>query len=85
MIIMRTVVIGALAGALLSGCFTPITWERPGATQVEWERDSNECKLQALQAAHNNAFIAYDAIQWCMQARGYRKVDPNDPRLQAGK
>ena len=74
---MRLVAISALL--LAAACGNPgVTWERPGATQADVDRDEYECRKEAY--ATGGVHVGYGIIERtmnvdvygnCMIARGY--------------
>ena len=58
---------------MLSGCVS-MTFNKPGMTQDEFNKDAYECKQQGLSASMNNVFIARDMEIECMKVRGYHQI-----------
>lgn len=64
-----------LAATILSACATT-TWEKPGATEADFERDKYECIKDGEQHAANqgfggNPFIVAQRAKECMRVKGY--------------
>ncbi len=63
--------------ALLAGCASqPVIYEKPGVTQLERQRDENECLRSAIGVdGYGRLLVHYcidrDAYSRCMEARGY--------------
>ncbi len=74
-----TNIIIALLGAttLLAGCATAkITWDKPGVTQTDRERDENACLRPAIGTDGTGQLLTPFGIDrevytWCMEMRGY--------------
>jgi uncharacterized lipoprotein YajG len=84
--LMKTVIALLVGMALLAGCATQakITWNKPGATQEEFNRDVYECTQETRvsgTAAGSLVFVAAanartqkqanELFKLCMKARGY--------------
>ena len=77
----RLAVAAALASLLLplvlAGCGTgPLSFEKPGVTLAERERDEKECGLASADAPDQSHLLHVyrvdrDALADCMAARGY--------------
>lgn len=70
---MRVLAITMTLVALL-GCAKP--WHRPGATQMEFQRDKGECMAQARSMSFDQSFAgSFAAVSvWyppCMEGRGW--------------
>jgi hypothetical protein len=64
--------------ALLAGCATASQWshfERPGTTELEFQRDQNECFAQSIDGTSQERGglirVNRDAYRRCMEERGY--------------
>jgi hypothetical protein len=71
---MRTVIVCATA-ALLAACATPWHWEKPNASQYEFNMDAGACRAQAFSvpgAPTIQVALVYDG---CMQGKGWYKVN----------
>jgi hypothetical protein len=75
---MRNLVLVAFAG-LLSACAQPTIWDKPGATQVDFNRDSYACQKDAI-AAGGTIYYGYgvtgrnpdmNMYRQCMIVAGY--------------
>src|SRR5262249_13388297 len=72
-----------IAFAVLTGCASP-RWAKVGLTQEQFRLESYECERDARQSYHGggDAVIGLFAVksfyEQCMQAKGYRKVGPNE-------
>lgn len=64
-------------GIAISAC-APITWQKPGATQDQFQRDFSDCKLYGAQYASamygpdGALFFGAEYRNECLRARGYR-------------
>lgn len=64
-------------GVALSAC-APITWQKPGATQEQFNRDLSDCKLYGAQYASamygpdGALFFGAEYRDECLRARGYQ-------------
>jgi len=80
----RIAVAAMIAVALLGGCMSPrgkTAYEKPGVTDAQKQADEGQCTKAGLDAAEGprgSAFLAVDrdAVDRCMQARGYRVTTP---------
>ena len=78
------VLVAVMAAVLVVGCVSPrgkTVYERPGVTESQRQADEGQCTKTALGAAEGprgSAFLAVDrdAVDRCMQARGYRVTAP---------
>jgi hypothetical protein len=74
---MRGIVTGLIVAGWLAGCATSAsdTWAKPGATEQDIGRDTNECLLQAQMIRSGpqgpRTVIQQDRYRSCMVARGY--------------
>jgi len=71
----------ACLGFALAGCAKPMIWDKAGATQQEFNKDSYECERDmrqsgyygqcglVIQAMHQCSYQVF--YQHCMVARGY--------------
>jgi hypothetical protein len=60
----------------LSGCATPMIWDKDGATQADYNKDSYQCEKDARQSGYYGGGLAgaiamRDFFQRCMVAAGY--------------
>lgn len=62
----RVIMIGAI---MLAGCAT-VVWERPGASQQDFQTEAGQCKAQALGAA--NGANTGGIYRYCMEGKGWR-------------
>ena len=72
---MRGLLIVAVAGPLLGGCAQTV-WDKPGATQADFQRDSYDCERDMRQSGYFGGGIvgALNASGFesrCMMAKGY--------------
>jgi hypothetical protein len=58
-----------LAAITLCGCATTVS--QPGKSQLEADRDIQECKYEAMKASPENPLIALDIQSQCLKLRGY--------------
>lgn len=70
---MRWVIVAI--GAALAGC-APMAWDRPGATQADFNRDSYACERDARQSGYYGGGLTGTVnmqgfFQRCMVAQGY--------------
>ena len=84
--------VAIVAGVLLSGCAGQTYWNKSGATQADFSRDSYACERDARQSGYYGSGLA-GAINLqgffgrCMQAQGYtlerqeRVSDASDPEM----
>jgi hypothetical protein len=80
----RIAVAAVIAMALIGGCVSPrgkTVYEKPGVTDAQKQTDEGQCTKAAVDAAEGprgSAFLAVDreAVDRCMQARGYRVTAP---------
>lgn len=62
---------------LAAACAKPVMWEKPGATQAEFDADAARCQYEVELATAGQLLPAYgsgsrvDLIQKCLTARGY--------------
>jgi hypothetical protein len=77
------VLAAVMAVVLVGGCVSPRgkTYEKPGVAQAQKQADEAECTKAGLDAAEGprgSAFLSVDrdAVDRCMQARGYRITVP---------
>ena len=81
---MRIAVAAVIAMALTGACVSPrgkTVYEKPGVTDAQKQADEGQCTKAAVDAAEGprgSAFLAVDrdAVDRCMQARGYRVTAP---------
>jgi hypothetical protein len=81
---MRTFLAAVMAVVALAGCVSPrgkTIYEKPSVSQTQKEADEAACTKAALDTAEGprgSAFLAVDrdAVDQCMQARGYRVTAP---------
>jgi hypothetical protein len=81
---MRIVVAGVMAIALAAGCVSArgkTVYEKTGVSADQKKADEGQCTKTALDAAEGPRGSAYlavdrDAVDRCMQARGYRITTP---------
>jgi hypothetical protein len=76
----------ALVVAVLVGCAPPRTWNKPGATQVDHNRDSYACEKDVRQS-HPSANLAdlptmRAMYGRCMQAHGWVEAAPGQSGFQ---
>jgi len=77
---MKTVLAAVTVAALVGGCVSTrgkTGYNKPGMTEAQRQADEAECTKAALDVAggpRGSAFLAVDrdAVDRCMQARGYR-------------
>ncbi|MFO1160936.1 MAG: hypothetical protein U1E60_19000 [Reyranellaceae bacterium] len=73
----RPAAVAVAAGLLVAACAGPDVWERAGATQSDFQKDSYECERDArMSAASFGAGIAAslnarDFYRRCLTAHGY--------------
>jgi hypothetical protein len=65
----------AILGLALCGC-TPMVWDKEGATQADYNRDSYQCEKDARQSGYFGTGLAGGLnmrkfFQQCMVADGY--------------
>jgi hypothetical protein len=78
------VLAAVMAVVLVGGCVSPrgkAVYEKPGVAQAQKQADEAECTKAGLDVAEGprgSAFLAVDrdAVDRCMQARGYRITVP---------
>ncbi len=74
---MRRIATLALAGLALAACEGPDIWDKPGATQADFQRDAYECERDARMSAMSfgggiaGAIEAKNFYRRCMVAHGY--------------
>jgi hypothetical protein len=72
----RAATLVLLITASLAGCAkTHITYEKPGATAADVQRDTNECLTAAIVNPGGTIVVPrvdHDTLVRCMEARGYR-------------
>ncbi len=73
---MRRIIIGMLVAGWLAGCASSGSdWAKPGASQQQIGRDTNECLLDAQMIESGpqgpRTRIQQDRYQRCMTDRGY--------------
>jgi hypothetical protein len=66
--------------ALLVGCAPVMIWDKPGATQSDYNRDSYECEKDARQSGYYGGGIAgsiamREFFKRCMISKGYTLRD----------
>jgi hypothetical protein len=67
---------------VLVGCASP-RWAKVGLTQEQFRLESYECERDARQSYHGGdavigLIVTKSFYEQCMQAKGYRKVGPNE-------
>jgi hypothetical protein len=81
---MKTVLAAVIVAALVGGCVSArgkTVYEKPGVTDAQRQADEAECTKAGLDTAEGprgSAFLAVDrdAVDRCMQTRGYRITAP---------
>jgi len=81
---MRSLVAAAVAALLVGGCVSArgkTVYEKTGVTAEQKKADEGQCAKTAIDAAEGPRGSAYlavdrDAVDRCMQARGYRVTAP---------
>jgi hypothetical protein len=75
--------LAAAAVGVLAGCAAPssMVWDKPGATQADYNKDRYECEKDTRQSGYfgtgiNRAARIVDFFKQCMVARGYELVEP---------
>lgn len=76
---MRSMLISAVAAALLAGCASQETaWNKPGATQDQFNMDQGQCHAQAFSvpgASNMQIALVHNS---CMRGKGYQ-LEPKRP------
>lgn len=62
--------------ASTAGCATPMVWDKNGATQDDYNKDSYECEKDARQSGYYGSGIAgainlKEFFKKCMVSKGY--------------
>ena len=78
------VLAAVMAMVSVGGCASPrgkTVYEKPGVAETQKQADEAQCTKTAIDAAEGprgSAFLAVDrdAVDQCMQARGYRVTAP---------
>lgn len=93
---MRTFTIAAVATCLLTGCGGPDIWDKAGANQTDFQKDSYGCERDARMSAASfgtglaAALNAREFYRKCMVAQGYTlrqggsQSNSNNPEVEAG-
>jgi hypothetical protein len=85
-VLVRDPVIKATAAAVLlvSGCAPQMVWDKPGATQADYNRDSYACEKDMRQSGYYGsglvgALNAQSFFNECMTAAGYTRRPATAP------
>lgn len=60
----------------VSGCAAPLTWDKYGATEADFNKDRYECEKDARQSGYfSSGREQLEFGKRCMVARGWRSVE----------
>lgn len=71
------VVLALSVSVSVSGCATPITWSKAGATQAEFKQDETRCIYEAevatagIRSGIEAGFTQARLVPLCLESKGY--------------